>query len=146
MISYTNEQCLILMKHILIPKQIIMDFDRGLHFPLFWLGPMEYARFSLSQGFLWFLRNLSPQPSRKKILCRSRHCHILFLINSFSESLIINPSHLEKKNVPAPALSKIFLIKTFLINQWSTPAIVKKRMCRLGHCQKLFLFKTPLII
>ena len=72
-------------------------FDRGSHFPLFWLGPTEYLHFPLSDGFLWFSRNLSPQPPWKKSLCRIRHCRNLFLIKSFAESLIINLRHLEKK-------------------------------------------------
>ena len=93
--------------------QIIRVFDRGSHFPLFWLGPPEYLHFPLSTGFQWFSRNLSPQPPWKKISCRTRHCQNLFLIKSFSESLIINPDHLEKK-----------------------------RLCQFRHCLNLFLINS----
>ena len=52
-------------------------------FPVLWLGPMGYAWFSLSQGFWWFVRNLSPQPAWKNNSHRIRHCQILFLIKYF---------------------------------------------------------------
>ena len=77
----------------------VVVFDREFHLPPFWLGPMENVWFPLSHGLLWFSSDSRPQPSWKKNVCRIRHCWILFLINSFSESLIINPSPFEKKRI-----------------------------------------------
>ena len=89
--------------------QIVRVFDRGSRSRFCDLVPW----FSLSQGFLWFSTNLSPQPSWKKNLCRLRHCHILFLINSLPS--IKNASFTFWTKIKMPSAQKIKLTKITIL-------------------------------